>query len=392
MTPPDAEPATRSLWVTNDFPPRSGGIEQMVSHLVGQLPAGSVRVLASPGGRATAALDAAHDAALPYRVDRVQRRPLLPNPLLLRTIRRAAAEHRADVVVFGSAWPLAEMAAHLDLPTLALTHGREAGMVRYGMAPLIRRLGRGCTAMTLLSDYTAARLGPALDRCTALHRLPGGVDCRAFTPDGPDMRERCGLDRDTPVAVCISRLVPRKGQDVLVRTWPAIRRRVPDAHLLIVGTGPIEADLRRRVEDLPLEGAITFTGEVPWADLPAWYRTGDVFAMPCRTRLGGTDVEGLGLVFLEAQACGVPVVVGDSGGAPETVRDGTTGIVVDGRDDGAVVGAVAGLLGDPPRRARMGIAARAHAVDRWDWAVIGAHLAEVLARTAAPATTAYPLR
>lgn len=370
--------APRSLWVTNDFPPRSGGIEQMLFHLVGTLPPDTVQVLASPWEG-----DADHDAALPYAVQRVHRRPLLPTPGLLRTVRRAVRAHEADVVVFGSAWPLAELAGHLDVPTLGITHGREAGLVRWGFAPLIRRLGRACSDMTLLSDFTAGRLHPVLDRITGLHRLPGGVDTVVFTPDGPTMRSRHQLHPDTPVAVCISRLVPRKGQDQLVRIWPQVRAAVPGAHLLIVGTGPLEARLRHEVEAASLDGAVTFAGEVAWAELPAYFRTGDVFTMPCRTRLGGMDVEGLGLVFLEAQACGVPVVVGDSGGAPQTVMDGTTGLVVDGNDDADVLGAVVGLLADRDRSRAMGAAARTHVAATWDWSVIGGSLRAALAATSA---------
>ncbi|HUG86964.1 MAG TPA: glycosyltransferase family 4 protein [Euzebya sp.] len=371
------DPVARSLWVTNDFPPRSGGIEQMLSHLVATLPPEGVRVIASPW-----AGDVAHDATQPYIVQRVHRRPLLPTPGVLRTVRRAVAAHGAEVVVFGSAWPLAELAAHLDVPTLGITHGREAGMVRWGVAPLIRRLGRGCTSMTLLSDYTAARLHPILDQLTGLHRLPGGVDTATFRPEGPTMRERYGLEAATPVVVCISRLVARKGQDTLVRVWPQVRQAVPGAHLLIVGTGPLEPSLRTAVDRSSLGGAVTFAGEVPWVDLPAHYRTGDVFAMPCRTRLGGMDVEGLGLVFLEAQACGVPVVVGDSGGAPQTVLDGTTGLVVDGHDDVAVADAIIAILGDRQRAGRMGTAARRHAQRSWDWSVIGASLRDAINATA----------
>lgn len=369
----------RSLWVTNDFPPRSGGIEQYVANVVGTLDPDGVHVVASPWPG-----DRAHDAGLPYRVSRVHRRPLLPTPGLLHTVRVAAAAHRAEVVVFGSAWPLAELSAHLDLPTVAISHGREAGMVRFGLTPLVRRLARGSTAMTVLSDYTAVRLDPVLRPLTRTHRLPGGVDTSTFTPEGPDMRERLGLTADQPVVACVSRLVPRKGQDVLVRIWPRVRAAVPGAHLLLVGTGPLADDLAEQVAGAGLdgagpEGAVTMTGEVPWAELPAWYRTGDVFAMPCRTRLAGMDVEGLGLVFLEAQACGRPVVVGDSGGAPETVVDGETGLVVDGRDDDEVAAGLISLLSDADRRRRMGEAAVRHAREEWSWEVIGSRLADVMA-------------
>lgn len=367
----------RNLWVTNDFPPRSGGIEQFVANAVGSLDPATVRVLASPWPG-----DAAHDATLPYPVDRIHRRPLLPTPAVVRTVNAAIDDHRADVVVFGSAWPLAEMADRLRAPTVAITHGREAGMVRLGLTPFIRRLGRGCTVVTLLSDYTAERLQPVLEPLTTVRRLPGGVDTRTFSPDGPSMRHRHGLDPDQPVVACISRLVPRKGQDVLVRIWPHVRASVPDAHLLLVGTGPLADRLRRTVQDAGMADAVTLVGEVSWTDLPAYFRTGDVFAMPCRTRLAGMDVEGLGLVFLEAQACGVPVIVGDSGGAPQTVVDGETGLVVDGTDDGEVLDALLSLLRDQPRRATMAEAAVAHVRDHWDWSVIGRRLQEILVEAA----------
>ena len=366
--PADQPPAPRSLWVTNDFPPRSGGIEQFVANVVATLDPEGVMVLASPWEG-----DTAHDAALPYRVDRISRRPLLPTPGVIRTVNAAIAEHRADAVVFGSAWPLAEMAGRLDAPTVAITHGREAGMCRVGFAPFMRRLGRRNTVMTLLSDYTAERLEPLLAPLTRLHRLPGGVDTAVFTPDGPTMRERHGLG-EAPTVVCISRLVPRKGQDTLVRIWPRVQQAVPDARLLLVGTGPIGDSLEDAVAAAGLGRVITFTGEVPWSELPAYYRTGDVFAMPCRTRLAGMDVEGLGLVFLEAQASGVPVIVGDSGGAPETVRHGVTGLVVDGDDDEDVLAAVVDLLADESRRRTMGAAAVEHARSRWAWPVIGRQL------------------
>lgn len=379
MTPPadDTNPSTddadrsgdavpRSVWVTNDFPPRSGGIEQFVVNLLATLPPETVRVLASPWEG-----DEQHDAGLPYRVDRVHRRPLLPTPALASTIRDAVVDHRADLVVFGSAWPLAEMGDDVGVPALAITHGREAGMVRFGFSRMMKRLARACAGMTLISEYTATRLEPLLQGLTTLHRLPGGVDTDTFTPDGPNMRVRLGLDSDRPVVVCVSRLVPRKGQDLLVRIWPRVLQQVPSAHLVIVGTGPLEEGLRREVGAQGLRRSVTLTGEVPWEALPAAYRTGDVFAMPCRTRLRGMDVEGLGLVFLEAQACGLPVIVGDSGGAPETVMDGETGIVVDPEDDMAVLEAIVALLSDPERRTAMGRAGRDHVVKRWDWRVIG---------------------
>ncbi len=186
-------------------------------------------------------------------------------------------------------------------------------------------------------------------------QLPPGVDEKTFHPGsgGDAVRARLGLS-DRPVVVCVSRLVPRKGQDTLIRALPGILRRVPDAVLLIVGGGPYEKDLRRLAAETGVAGSVRFTGAVPWAELPAHYGAGDVFAMPCRTRRGGLDVEGLGIVYLEASATGLPVVAGDSGGAPDAVLDGETGWVVRGESPEETADRVATLLLDPELRARMG--------------------------------------
>ena len=373
---------TRTLWVTNDFPPRSGGIEQYLAHLLGFCPPEETRVLASPWPG-----DREHDATVPYRVDRVGRRPLLPSPGLGAAIRRHADEHGAEVVVFGASWPLGELGRWIDRPTLAFSYGREAGMVRFGLARLMTRVARANTAVTVLSEFTSRALEPIFSEHARVELLPAGVDTTTFTPgaDGAVVRARHGIAPDQPVVTCVSRLVPRKGQDVLIEAWPRVQSRVPGAHLLLVGTGPAAEKLRRRVEALGLEAAVTLTGEVPWSELPAHYAAGDVFAMPCRTRWAGMDVEGLGIVYLEAQACGVPVVAGRSGGAPETVLDGETGIVVDGASARAVADAVVELLRDPVRRAAMGDHARRFVEDSWSWPVMGRSLLKVLAELAATA-------
>jgi len=172
-----------------------------------------------------------------------------------------------------------------------------------------------------------------------------------------------------PLVVCSSRLVARKGQDVLIRGWPEVRRQAKGARLVIVGSGPYE----RKLKAMAGEGVV-FTGAVPGERLRDIVAAADVFAMPARTRLGGLDVEGLGIVYLEAQACGVPVVAGDSGGAPETVT-AETGVVVDGRDTDAVAKAIAQLLLDDQRRALMGRAGRTHVAEHFSWDVLGARLA-----------------
>jgi len=208
-----------------------------------------------------------------------------------------------------------------------------------------------------------------------------GADVERFRPDleTRDIRAALGIG-DRPLAVCVSRLVARKGQDVLIRAMPAIRARVPDAALLIVGGGPDEDRLRSMAAG---SNDVFFSGQVGEDDLPRYYAVGDVFAMPCRTRLGGLEVEGWGNVFIEAAACGKPVVVGDSGGAREALVDGETGILVDGARVEAVADAVASLLADPERAAAMGTAGRARVLRSHRWPDIAAELAVWLREAAA---------
>ena len=198
------------------------------------------------------------------------------------------------------------------------------------------------------------------------------------------MRARHGLT-GRPVIVCISRLVPRKGQDMLIRALPVIRRRVPGAALLLVSGGPYRKTLERLARDHDVERDVVFTGSVPWTELPAHYAAGDVYAMPCRTRAAGLDVEGLGIVYLEASATGLPVVGGDSGGAPDAVREGETGYVVGGRDVEALAGRLTELLTDAALAERMGAAGRAWVEQEWRWETQASRLTRLLG--AAPGTT-----
>jgi phosphatidylinositol alpha-1,6-mannosyltransferase len=202
-----------------------------------------------------------------------------------------------------------------------------------------------------------------------------GADLQAFRPDLPtaDIRGALGIG-ERPLVVCVSRLVARKGQDVLIRGMSTVRRRVPEAALLIVGSGPDEARLRSMAAAAPA-GSVFFAGQVSEEDLPRYYAVGDVFAMPCRTRLMGMEVEGWGNVFVEASACAKPIVVGDSGGARETVVNGETGLLVQGGDVSQVADAVSELLADPVRAQDMGTAGRARVEARHAWPDIAGRLA-----------------
>jgi phosphatidylinositol alpha-1,6-mannosyltransferase len=353
------------LLVTNDFPPRPGGIQAFVHQLAVRQPAGSVVVYASSWRGAEK-----FDAEQPFEVVREPTRVLLPTPRVARRAAELARAHGCDTLWFGAAAPLGLLAPGLRRRAgiqrvVAQTHGHEAGWTVFpGTKMTLRRIARGADVVTYLGEYTRARLEPPLKELTSLQRLAPGVDTDVFHPDvdGGEVRARYGLS-DRPVVVCVSRLVPRKGQDVLIRALPRIRRRVPGAALLIVGGGPNRA----RLEKLAAGSDVVFTGSVPWADLPMYFAAGDVFAMPCRTRNGGLDLEGLGIVYLEASATGLPVVAGNSGGAPEAVREGETGFVVDGRDVAQVADRVATLLADPDRAKRMGAAGRAWVESDWRW-------------------------
>ncbi len=376
---------TRTLLVTNDFPPRPGGIQQFVHQLALRQPPGSVVVYASSwrGQRD-------FDAAQPFPVVREDTGMLLPTPAVARRAVELARTHGCGAVWFGAAAPLGLIAPRLRRQAgirraVALTHGHEAGWaILPGARAALRRIGRGVDVVTYLGEYTRARLAPVLDGTTELRQLAPGVDVDTFHPgvDGAPVRARYGL-AGRPVVVCVSRLVPRKGQDALVRALPALQRRVPGAALLLVGGGPDRARLERLARRCGVRTDVIFTGTVPHDQLPAHFAAGDVYAMPCRTRRGGLDVEGLGIVYLEASATGLPVVAGDSGGAPDAVRDGETGYVVDGRDPAAVADRLAQVLADPALAARMGAAGRAWVEGRWRWEAQADRLHRFLAGPAA---------
>ncbi len=361
---------SRTLVVTNDFPPRPGGIQAFVQALADRQPAGSLVVYASDW-----AGSAAFDAGRGYPVVRHPGGVLLPTPTVARRAADIARAEGCDRVWYGAAAPLGLLTPALRRRAgirraVASTHGHEVGWAALpGARQLLRRVGSVVDVVTYLGSYTRRRLAPALGAVSLAH-LPSGVDTTAFQPGcgGAEVRARLGLG-DRPVVVCVSRLVERKGQDVLVRALPAIRRRVPGAALLVVGGGPYRSTIERLAREHDVASHVVITGSVPWAELPAYYDAGDVFAMPCRTRRRGLEVEGLGIVFLEASATGLPVVAGDSGGSPDAVLPGQTGVVLDGRDVAAVARSVAGFLADPVLARATGQRGRAWVERAWRWEV-----------------------
>jgi phosphatidylinositol alpha-1,6-mannosyltransferase len=284
---------------------------------------------------------------------------------------------------------------------------------------LLRRIGDHVDVVTYLGEYFRTRLAGALspEAADRMVRLAPGVDTSAFRPGagGAAIRARLGLGR-RPVVICVSRMVPRKGQDTLIRAWPRVLAattrpgspgplrtaagaeaegagaaaadaaeapgvaagRAGDPVLLLVGDGPYRADLVRLAERSGVSRSVVFAGPVPWEELPAYYDAGDVFAMPCRTRRRGLDVEGLGIVYLEASATGLPVIGGDSGGAPDAILDGETGFVVPGRSVAAVADRVIGLLGDPAAARAMGERGVAWVDHEWRWDLVADRLTKIL--------------
>ena len=286
------------------------------------------------------------------------------------------------MILFGHGFPLAVMGPALSdrgFPYVVLTHGAEVWLARVpAMSAAMRRAFARATAVTAVSHFTAEAVRPLVPREVGVAVVSPGVDAQRFSPDvdGRSVKERHGLE-GRKVVLCASRLVPRKGQDVLLWGMDLVRELVPEASLLLVGDGPYRGRLEELATAAP-SGSVSFAGQVPDADLPAYYAACDVFAMPCRSRWGGLEVEGFGIVFLEAAAAGKAVVAGRSGGAAEAVIDQETGLLVEGREPKAVALAVASLLRAPEGADRMGQAGRLRVEKGFTWAHQAARLAGIL--------------
>ncbi|MFV2178086.1 glycosyltransferase family 4 protein [Actinomadura sp. LOL_016] len=362
----------RTLVLTGHFPPEPGGVQTFTWELVRRLPADRLLVVAP--ARAGAA---EFDASLPFPV--VRRRGYL----LFRGLRRLVARHRAEAGWITAAAPFAMYAPFVRAAgvrrLVGSTHGQELGWFRAAPTRAALRAAAGSfDALTHLCASTLPELEDALGGRTRLVRLAGAVDTDRFRPglDGAEIRRRHALGSG-PVVLSVARLVRRKGHDTLIRAWADVVRRRPDARLVIVGDGP----MLRRVAELgerTVPGAVTVTGRVSAADLPRYYAAADVFALPCRDDRRGLQTEGLGLSTLEAAASGLPVIVGRSGGSPESLVDGRTGVLVDASGPDELALALHRLLADPGRARAMGAAGRRWALDTWSWDGAAARLAALL--------------
>ncbi|HSV40718.1 MAG TPA: glycosyltransferase family 4 protein [Nocardioidaceae bacterium] len=314
----------RTLVVTNDFPPRRGGIERYVRALCGELPPEDVVVYTAsmPGDRE-------YDAAQPFTVYRDPTSMLLPTPAVRRRVVEVLQLEVCVRVVFGAAAPLGLLARSLRAAgaeeIVAHTHGHEVWWARLpGTRDALRRIADDVDDLTYVSEWCRDRIAPALtDRGRVVLRpLVPTVDTSVFRPGAgrAEVRDRLGIPPDVPVVVCVARMVPRKGQDTLVRIWPEVIRRHAGAVLLLVGDGPDKARLERMIRRRGLGESVVLAGSVDPDEVPAYLDAADVFAMPSRTRRLGLEAEAFGIVYLEAAAMGLPVVGGSSGGAPEAVR------------------------------------------------------------------------
>jgi phosphatidylinositol alpha-1,6-mannosyltransferase len=378
----------RHLLVTNDFPPKVGGIQNYLWDLWSRLDPASFVVLTASSDAGAAAFDAAQ-AERGIRIERV------PGPILFfptlgarNVVRRSVAEHEIDLVLLDPALPLGLLGPRIGVPYGVVLHGAEVTVPGRlpGTRAALRRVLDGAALIVSAGAYPATEVRCAAPASTAhVVEVPPGVDAAAFSPmKAPERRAarvRLRLPTRGPLVVSVSRLVPRKGMDVLVEAANRLAPSYPDLTLAVAGDGRERGRLERLAARSPLD--VRLLGRVSDEDRAALLGAADVFVMPCRNRWLGLEQEGFGIVFLEAAAAGVPQIAGDSGGAPEAVLHGVTGLVVDHPDDpGEVAEALRALLADPSRRRRMGRAARTRVTESFDTGVLASRLADALAGVA----------
>lgn len=376
---------SKILCITNDFGPRAGGIETFVIGLIERLPKGSVVVYTSKQ-EGSQPFDQRWLDSFGVEVIRDRSRILLPSFRVGRNVRTLARERGITTVFFGAAAPLALLSHGLRRSgvqrIVALTHGHEVWWSKvWPFSWAMRRIGNGVDNLTYLGEFTRSEISRALSKsaASAMIKIAPGIDTDHFSPRPDSLQLRNELKLvDKKVMISVGRLVHRKGQDTLIEALPQILLSVPDAHLIFVGEGPYKEYLVKRANDLDVSHAITFIGRIQYADLPRYICVGDIFAMPSRSRLAGLEVEGLGIVYLEASACGLAVIGGTSGGAPDAVIEGETGLAVDGTSSKAVAEAAITLLSDPERARQMGARGRQWIIDEWRWEIWSKKFEELL--------------
>lgn len=368
-SPASSREQRKILIITNDFPPKRGGIEKFVAEVTQHLPAHEIVVLtsSSPGDRE-------YDATLNFPVYRYPVKYLLPTPAVLRTAKTLINQYDCTSVWFGAAAPLGLLARPLHRAgithTVATTHGHEIWWAKLPITrQILRVIGTHCSTVTYLGDFTKRGLCSAFGKKAHLQQLVPGVDSSLYKPDSLAHQivcQRHNLPQDSAIVLSISRLIERKGQDQLIKIWDRVIARYPQAILLIGGQGAYQPHLRALAAQSQARSQIIFADRIPEELLPQYYAGAHIFAMPCRSRKLGLEVEGLGIVFLEAQASGLPVLVGDSGGAPDALIPQKTGYLVDGTDTEDIYRHIMTLLEEQPHSTQ-GAAGRAWVVDQWSW-------------------------
>ena len=361
------------LFVTNDFGPRAGGIETFVIGLIERRPFGQTIVYTSAQS-GSEAYDQAWKRNFGVTVIRDRAKILLPTPRVARNLSRIIKESNIQVAAFGAAAPLGLLSASMKKAgirkTVALTHGHEVWWAKvFPFTLAMRRIGSSIDWLTFLGEFTQHAIARALSKTAAqqMVKIAPGIDVDHFCPqDATALRKELMLENKR-VIVSVGRLVHRKGQDHLIQALPEILRSVPNAHILMVGQGPYLSHLQKLVVRYNLMDHVSFIGRIQYAQLPQYICAGDIFAMPSRSRFFGLEVEGLGIVYLEASACGLPVIAGASGGAPDAVLDGVTGFVVDGENDQQIANAAIKLLNDIDAAKTMGLAGREWIIQNWRW-------------------------
>ncbi|MCU1400206.1 MAG: glycosyltransferase [Acidimicrobiales bacterium] len=368
----------KHLLVTNDFPPKIGGIQSLLWEWWRRLPPESFAVLTSPYPGTEQ-----FDAHQPFRIERTREPVLLPHPLMARRIDAMARDFGADLVVLDPALPLGLIGPSLQLPYDLVLHGAEVTVPGRlpGSKQTLAWVLRRARHIVAAGGYPAAEAEHAAGRGLPITIVPPGVDTERFHPLTTDERLRAradfGIAADAELIVSVSRLVPRKGFDTAIRAVASLRRSRPNLVLAIGGGGRDLERLQRLAAEL--DAPVRFLGRISNEDLPRLYGCSDLATMACRNRWGGLEQEGFGIVFVEAAACGVPQVAGDSGGAAEAVADGETGLVVTHPDDHREVAmAFEALLDDPSRRQAMGLAARERAVALFSYDVLAERLGKSL--------------
>ncbi len=368
----------KHLLVTNDFPPKVGGIQNLLWEWWRRLPPDSFAVLTSPHADAES-----FDAAQAFEIRRVREPWLLPHPVMVRRINKMAREIGADFVVLDPAVPLGIVGPRLELPYMVVLHGAEVTVP--GRLPLSRlilsRVLKNASHIIAAGEYPAAEARRAGGGSLPITVIPPGVDTERFHPlsneERISARREFGVSDDAELIVGVSRLVPRKGFDTLIEVAAALRTSRPHLQVLIGGGGRDAKRLQKLIDKL---GApVRMLGRVTDEQLPLLYGCADVSAMLCRSRWGGLEQEGFGIVFSEAASCGVPQIAGKSGGAADAVLDGLTGKVVQNPSDVAqVASTVAQLLDDAFLRSLMSVASRERALNTFDYNVLTKSLAQVL--------------